>query len=115
MEAAIAKCGHYVPLLNTPGSPNRDQLAKNACFHCQTMEKIKSRARLFIINYLDEFYSSTLSSLWNLFPNRNIDFVDFAGEFHQLAEAKLISIVEIKNKKTDFTDYVAISDSFEII
>lgn len=115
MDAAIAKCGHFVPLLNTPDSPSRDQITKIICFHCQTMETHKNKARLFIRNYLREFDSATLSSLWSSFQNRNINFVDFAGEFHQLAEAKLISIVEIKSKKTDFTDYVAISDTFEII
>jgi hypothetical protein len=69
----------------------------------------------FISQHLMIFDASTLSSLWNLFPNRDIEFKVFAKVFHELAKENLISVIKIKNKKTDFIDYIAVSNNFEVI
>lgn len=69
----------------------------------------------FIRQYLTIFDASTLSSLWNLFPNRDIEFKVFAKVFHELVKENLISVIKIKNKKTDFIDYIAVSNNFEVI
>lgn len=69
----------------------------------------------FIVNYLNEINSSTLSYLWDVYPCNEIEFKVFAKIFHELVKENLISVIKIKNKKTDFIDYIAVSNNFEVI
>lgn len=80
-----------------------------------TVDCGNQNVKKFIIHTLNFSNVITLSDLWNLYPCLEIEFEVFAKVFHQLAESKLISIIKIKNKKTDFTDYIAISNNFEIV